>query len=206
MDSEPSDQRLMGELARGRDECLGELMRRWQNRVLCFIDRMCGRLGRNEDLFQEVWTRIYLYRARYDAQRPFRPFLFSVVVNCCRTALSRPDWHAPARLDDLDPSRLGVSEADPPDRLIWTEQCHALRRAIHSLPEVQRAVVLLYLLYDSDYAQIARVLGQPVANVRANMYYALKNLRGRLESLAAAESHSRQPAAPPVQQPVRRMP
>ena len=186
MQTEPSDQGLMSELAGGRESPLGELMRRWQGRVLCFIDRLCGYLGRNDDVFQEVWTRIYLYRKRYDPRRPFRPFLFAVVLNCCRTALaargSVPPAAGPPR--DVHLSDLPFPGDDPPAKLIWAEQCRQLHQAIARLSEVQRSVVLLYLLYDSDYRQIAQVLDKSVQTVRTNMHYALRTLRSRLERMS----------------------
>ena len=69
MDQHVSDERIMERLARGDESALGELMKRWAGAITCFIDRMCGSLHATDDIHQEVWTRIFLYRKRYKPHR-----------------------------------------------------------------------------------------------------------------------------------------
>jgi RNA polymerase sigma-70 factor (ECF subfamily) len=143
---------------------------------------MCGRLGRTEDIYQDVWTRIYLYRRKYDRAMPFGPFLFAVAVNCCRTVLASSDGHV--RLSLYDPEAIEQAPADqdtPLDRLISAEQRRSLQAAIGRLPNMQRCVVLLYLLCDSNYAHIADILGRSAGTVRSQMHHALRSLRSCLE-------------------------
>jgi RNA polymerase sigma factor (sigma-70 family) len=92
------------------------------------------------------------------------------------------------------PSRGGVSgenlldsapSDDPPviDSVIAREQSALLHQGIARLPECQRAVVLLYVLYDKDYARIAQAVNRTVETVRGNMHQALKNLRRILHGM-----------------------
>ena len=78
------DAQLMSLVAGGQADALATLIDRWRHRVWGFIDRLCGRLGRNDDIFQDVWMRIYLYRKSYDpaSAKNFKSYLFTVVVNC----------------------------------------------------------------------------------------------------------------------------
>jgi len=125
---------------------------------------------------------VYLYRGRYDSGRAFAPFLFTVAVNCCRTALSccAGYWTVvSARGDALESAASG--DRQPLASLIADEQCTALHMAIGRLPEMQRAVVLLHLLCDSDYARIAGILGRSTGTIRSQMHHALRNLRSHLE-------------------------
>jgi len=177
------DAQLMRLVARGRDDALAALIDRWRPRVWMFIDRMCGWLGRTDDIHQDVWTRIYLYRKKYDPRRPFRSYLFSVAINRCRTAMSKYDLRPMVSL-----GHSGGLTPDPPsgepgpiDALIDREQHRRVRQAVDRLPRMQRTVVLLYLLYDSDYRLIADILRLRVGTVRSHMSHALQNLRGRLK-------------------------
>ena len=43
--------------------------------------------------------------------------------------------------------------------------------------------MLLYVLYDKDYARIAEAVHRTVETVRANMHHALKNLRRILHGM-----------------------
>ena len=94
MDTANSDERIMQCLARGQDDALGELVSRWEAPLWCFIDRMCPAPDVTDDVYQEVWTRIFLYRKRYDPAKPFRPYLFTIALNCCRRALKRRRWRS----------------------------------------------------------------------------------------------------------------
>jgi len=189
------DAQLMSLVAGGRDDAFATLIDRWRARVWTFIDRMCGRLGRNDDIFQDVWMRIYLYRKSYDPGRAknFKSYLFTVVVNCCRTNLAkyipgpaaRPAPGDGAEYDSPSP------QAEPLDALIDDEQYRQVRRAVDLLPEKQRAVVLLYLLYDSNYSLIADTLSLRAGTVRSHMSLALKNLR----RLIVRRSSAAQPLA-----------
>ena len=173
------DAQLMSLVAGGRDDAFATLIDRWRPRVWMFIDRMCGRLGRNDDIFQDVWMRIYLYRKSYDPGRTFKSYLFTVVVNCCRTNLAKyfpePATH-PAPPHSTGPDSIS-HEPEPLDALIDHEQHRHVRQAVDRLPEKQRTVVLLYLLYDSNYSMIAEALSLRKGTVRSHMSLALKNLR-----------------------------
>ncbi len=184
MKTEPSDEQLMGCLAAGNDGPLGELMKRWGTRVFCYVDRMCGYLSRTEDICQDIWTRIFLGRHRFDRSRTFAPFLFAVATNCCRTEISRAQrsyywsgqWTELVQQADDDPSALS--------NMVCREQCQSLHRAIYRLPEKQRAVVLLYLLMNGSYRHVAQTLTITEATARSHMSHALRALRERLDRMS----------------------
>ncbi|MDP6636609.1 MAG: sigma-70 family RNA polymerase sigma factor [Phycisphaerae bacterium] len=173
------DAKLMKLLTGGQNDALTTLIDKWRHPVWTFIDRMCGYLGRTDDIFQDIWMRIYLYRRKYNPAKNFKSYLFTVAVNCCRTNIARhstrsatPPPHSDAAILDSPSPQI-----DPLDALINTEQYQQIRRAVHRLPEKQRTVVLLYLLYDSDYSLIAETLGLKHGTVRSHMSLALGNLR-----------------------------
>ena len=51
---------------------------------------------------------------------------------------------------------------------------------------MQRTVVLLYLLYSSDYRQIATVLGRGTSTIRSQMHHAIRKLRRILTKISLA--------------------
>jgi len=177
----------MRALARGQDAALGELMERWQGPVRCFISRMISTPAQADDVSQEVWTRLYLYRKSYQTGKPFKTYIFTIAVNCCRTAIAaHRRTHTPA-LDESMLNDLPATTPSPSEPLEQAEARHGLHRAIATLPETQRAVVLLYLLCGADYARIAEILGHGVSTTRSLMHHALAKLRTRLTRLTLAE-------------------
>jgi len=173
------DAQLMSLVAGGQNDALTVLIDRWRHRVWTFIDRMCGFLGRTDDIFQDIWMRIYLYRKRFDPRKNFKSYLFTIVVNCCRTTMTRHMTRSGAPTAPIEANYADSTSPDPTplDTLINNEQHRQVRRAVNRLPQKQREVVLLYLLYDSNYSLIAETLGLRKGTVRSHMSLALKNLR-----------------------------
>ena len=186
MDRGENDEQVMRRLALGDDSALGELMARWGGGVWCFIDRMCGLAGCTDDVYQDVWMRVYRYRSKYDGRRPFRPYLFTIATNRCRTALSGGVYRRMGQRSlEHDSADAPLSAAPQPiQTLISEEECQMLHLAVSRLPDSQRAVMLLYLLFSTDYGEIASLLRKRVGTVRVHMHEALKRLRGVLGGIA----------------------
>lgn len=184
MNAKTSDEQVMRRLAGGDHEALDELMARWQRPVWCFIRRLCASAREGEEIYQEVWTRLYLYRRRYRPSAAFKSYLFKIAVNCCRSAL-RSRAHEDRMWTGWDESACpgGEDGCDPLTELISREQVARLREAASGLPPSQRAVVLLYLVFATDYRQIAELMRTSVATARSHMSHALKSLRTVLDRM-----------------------
>jgi len=162
-------------------------MQRWQGPVRCFISRMVPAPSLADDVSQEVWTRLYLYRKRYDPRKAFKAYIFTIAVNCCRSALAKHGRPNTLALDDPLFDDLPANTPSPSEPLELAETRHGLHRAIATLPETQRAVVLLYLLCGANYTRIADILGHRVSTTRSLMHHALVKLRTKLTRLTLAE-------------------
>lgn len=179
-----SDEQLMRRLAGDDRSALAQLMKRWQGPLWCFIDRLLGPAGSTDEVYQDVWVRLYRYRSSCSSVRTFRAYLFRIAVNCCRTEMSR-ERYMRARyrsFEDL-PGEVDPSNDDPTplETMIVDEQCLRLRRAIDRLPEMQRTIVLLYLYTTTDYGHIASMVERRPGTVRSHMHHALSNLRNFLD-------------------------
>ena len=108
-----SDEELMRQVARGDPEAMNALLRRYASPLLTFIRRTVGRQQRAEDLFQEVFLAVWVWRRRYRYPRPFRPWLFGIALNKCRAELRRQSY-TPALLDDCPAGSPAAADPAPP--------------------------------------------------------------------------------------------
>jgi len=177
----PSDEWLMGQVARGKREHLGPLVRRYASPLLTYIERMVGDRHRGEDLFQEVFLAVWTKRATYRFPRTFRCWLFAIATNRCRAAFRRA---GPADLVPLGPAS-SASRADrspgPVEAAVATETANLVATAVAQLPPQQRMVVVLRNWNGLSYAEIAQIAGRSEATVRSNMHHALAGIRRYLE-------------------------
>lgn len=70
--------------------------------------------------------------------------------------------------------------------LIQRDRADLIRRAVESLPEKQRAAVLLHKYQEMDYDQIARVLGCSESALKSLLFRAYETLRVQLAPLVQA--------------------
>jgi RNA polymerase sigma-70 factor (ECF subfamily) len=148
------------------------------------------RLGRSpavaEDLVQDTLERAMRFQGQFLPGTNLRAWvsqiLFSVFVTRCRRA--RRERNALAWLS-TDPNAWTRPEAVGP----MASLSPAVRRALDTLPEGFRAVVILVDLDEQPYKQAAAVLGIPVGTVMSRLFRARRMLAealGETEQRAAA--------------------
>ena len=134
-----------------------------------------------EDLFQQTWVRATERIRRYDASRPFGPWLLAVGRNLALDHLRR--FH-PESLDEgpepaAPPEGPGSSE-DPLGSLATRERRERLAAALDDLAPRDREVLSLRFEEDLALKEIAALVEAPVPTVKARLYRAMGRLRARL--------------------------
>jgi RNA polymerase sigma-70 factor, ECF subfamily len=122
-----------------------------------------------EDLVQDTLVRAYRALCRFDGRHP-RAWLLTILRNAFYKEAVR---QRPVPVADL-PS---ATQTDRTDALAFDD---ALRRALATLPEEQRAVVALIDIEDLSYAETAAALGVPVGTVMSRLHRARRKLREQL--------------------------
>ncbi len=118
----------------------------------------------------------------------FKPWLFRVATNVAMDGFRRQKRERAVSLDselaspDM-PSPLDTavdSSLSAETELIQDEQARQVRQAVASLPDRQRATLVLAYYQKLSYTQVAETLGCSVGSVKTQMFRALKALALRL--------------------------
>ena len=123
-----SDEGLMRQVALGESSAISVLLRRYASPLLTFIQRTVGQSQRAEDLFQEVFLAVWVWRSRYSYPRPFRPWLFGIAMNKCRADLRR-QTNTPKLMDDCPADCPAASDPTPADAAVFRGNGRAGRRS-----------------------------------------------------------------------------
>ncbi|MCI0694838.1 sigma-70 family RNA polymerase sigma factor [candidate division KSB1 bacterium] len=171
-----SDEDLMLAYAKGRPEAFDELFARYGRKVYNLFLRALGNAETAGDLVQETFLRVISARERYQPTRTFASWLYTIAMNLLRDQL-RQRKRRGAR-EDLSETilEMRVSESD----IELSERLAAVQKAVQSLPEEQREVILLAKYQGLSYAEIAGILGISEAAAKQRAYRALKTLREKL--------------------------
>jgi RNA polymerase sigma-70 factor (ECF subfamily) len=106
-----------------------------------------------------------------------RAWLFTIVRNCCRTAMSGRAGTVSLVINESSLGDEAASELDqwpdpaptPEEELFRKVDAARVRAAIATIPEPFREVVVLRDLEDLSYAEIAQVTGAPIGTVMSRL-------------------------------------
>lgn len=186
--SPDADVAAMLRLRDGDDLALNELMNRWQQPLVRFLFRYTLSEPDALDLAQDTFVRIYEHRSKYDARGKFSTWLYTIAKNLCRNHARWKSRHPTvsmevelsANSDATLGDQIADAKATPAQIAQSDELAGAVRDAIQTLPDDQRAATLLYEYEDAAYSDIATVLGCSAKAVENKLYRARQTLREKL--------------------------
>lgn len=172
MESEHGDQNLKDERSlverclAGDQQAHYEFVERYQSLVFGVCLRMLGDRQEAEDAAQDVFVRAIRSLARWDRQRPIRPWLLTIASNRSRTYLHQRRRRPTASeyVDDLADPRWEQGDSQE----LWQE----IRKALGELREDYRTVFLLFHEQGLSYEEMSQVTGKPVGTLKTWLHRA----------------------------------
>jgi RNA polymerase sigma-70 factor (ECF subfamily) len=175
----------------------GELVERFQQRLVGIMHHLVGRADEADDLAQEVFLRVYRTRKRYHPQAKFSTWLFTIANNLALNALRSRRRKPVIPLPAQESGPLGPRPAEklvaarspaPGQRLQQQELAAIIRAALESLNERQRMAVVLHKFEEMNYLEIAEIMGLSTKAVKSLLSRARAALRDALQAQLAADS------------------
>jgi RNA polymerase sigma-70 factor (ECF subfamily) len=166
---------LVGRARRGDQAAFCALVERHQRRVYAVALRIVRRHDLADDVAQEAFVRAWQSLSSFDLSRPFAPWIARIARNQALNVLR-------ARAEQAEPLPEGPAEpADPArgalDGVLDGETEEILSRAVQSLPDDQRRVLLLRASGELSYEEIAAELGIAQGTVMSRLSRARQRLR-----------------------------
>jgi RNA polymerase sigma-70 factor (ECF subfamily) len=148
---------------------------------------MCGDMLVAEDAAQETFIRAWQNLSSYRPQTPLRNWLYRIAFNAGMDMLRKEKHILP---DDIDEMPLTDGQPGLESRVSQRERTNLVQKAILSLPDASRAVLVLREYEGLSYQEISSTLDIPVGTVMSRLNYARSLLKSKLEpqrSLLEAE-------------------
>ena len=181
------DAELVRKSLAGDQRACRDLVRRYQRPVFSVLMRVVRRAEDAEDLAQETFVRMFRALDRYDPERPFTAWLFTIATRLAIDHLRRRRVKT-VSLTVTEPGsteerELDVEDPGPgPDEITSdAEEDRIAKDLIGSLPEHYRIVLVLRHQQDLSYEEIAEALNLPLGTVKARIHRARALLKERIE-------------------------
>src|SRR5713226_1401110 len=162
--------------ARAGDELAFErIMLATEQRVVSIAWRMLGNREDARDAAQDVYLRVFKYLARFRAGEDFRAWLYRITINVCHDFARKKGVAALAQLGEIDFNEETATletvrrGANPESLALLEQQLALVRRALQTLPEKERAALVLRDLEGFSTEEVARALGSRPVTVRSQV-------------------------------------
>ena len=177
-----TDGDLVRQVLDGSGGAFTALVDRHASACLRFATRMLGNREDAEDATQEALMRAYRALRVYDERTAFRTWLFTILVNRCRTALLHRTRRE--RRVVVDGERVSAASADPRSEVLDLRL--EIGKALAGLPTDQREAFLLKHIEQLEYTEMAAITGLGVSALKMRVRRACTRLRRELRGLGDA--------------------
>jgi RNA polymerase sigma-70 factor (ECF subfamily) len=154
-----------------------------EQRVVAVAWRLLGNREDARDAAQEVYLRVFKYLDRFRAGEDFQGWLYRITVNVCHDLARKRRAGGGEQLDELnveyDHTTFENSRAgdDAESRALRAQQLALVRRALATLPEKERAALVLRDLEGLSTEETARALGSRPVTVRSQISTARSKIK-----------------------------
>jgi RNA polymerase sigma-70 factor (ECF subfamily) len=179
--TEVSDDSLLAQIAKGDQEALGLLFRRYARMVWSVAERIVRNNAEADDLLQDVFLLIQRRASVFDSSKGT---VRSLIVHMTyQRALSRRRYLNARHCQAPKEAEEGATRIVAPAARFYDESIEAhfgkerFRIALEEMSEDQRETIRLYFFEGYNLEEIAERLGQSTGNVKHHYYRGLNKLR-----------------------------
>jgi RNA polymerase sigma-70 factor (ECF subfamily) len=166
----PDEPFLLARARKGDLAAFEEVVRRYQRRVYGVALRIVRAHDVADDVSQEAFVRAWRSLDRFDAARPFGPWICRIAANLAVNHVRSPR----AREEGLPDGHAQTPSADagPLAAVLDGEARRVLDEAVAGLGPEQRAVFVLRAVEEMSYEEIAQALGISQGTVMSRLFRA----------------------------------
>jgi len=178
-----NDSEVVQRFLDGDERAFGELVDRYDTRLVNFVYRTVGDRERAQDLVQETFVRVYRHLHRFDQTKKFSTWIYTIASNLAKNELRnrsrnplvlfqtiKKNWdadHRPLEWED---------ESMRPDDLFRKRHLReVVEKAVQELPEHHRIVFVLRELEGRTYEDIAEITETNLGTVKSRLNRARNN-------------------------------
>ena len=165
--------------ARGGDrEAFGALVEQYRDNVYRLAYRMCGNAYDADEAAQEAFVAAWRALPNFRGDAKFSTWLYRLTTNAAIDVMRLEKRHQ--TVGDGEMVDLADDADSPQETVERTEQQEAVQKALATLSEEYREVLLLRYMEELDYAEIADVLQLPSGTVKSRINRAKAALKTAL--------------------------
>ncbi len=178
------DEMLVSRARMGDPSAYNALVRKHEQRAYKFAFRLTRDPEEASDVVAEAFVRVFNALPKFKGQSTFTTWLYRILTNCFLDMKKKDkgkynlSLDASLQTEENEVQRqLEDTSSSPQEDIERAERERRMQRAVHRLPEYQRALVVMYHAEQMSYDEIAAALDLPVGTVKSRLNRARMTLR-----------------------------
>ncbi len=177
-----TDEQLLAEYLRGDRQAFTELIGRYQSELYNYLLKFLSQPALAEDVFQETFLQVHLSAESFQAERRFRPWLYTIAVNKARDLLRKQKRRQTVQItgqgeDESDGQvwdSLLREETTPEDIFDQEQEKVLVRETVDKMPDHLREILILAYFQQMPYKEMSDILALPLGTVKSRLHAAVK--------------------------------
>ncbi len=173
-----------------------EIVMRYKDRLVNFLYRFTGNRETAEDISQETFLKLYKNKDKYSEIAKFSTWLYTIALNEARSNFRKEKKHSAVSINDYyedshNDYQIRSDDYNPEEDANAETESFYIQKAINSLNEIHREIIVLRDIEELDYEEIAKTLDIPLGTVRSRINRARESLKVSLDSIYRAKSKNK---------------
>jgi len=183
-----SDEELIYHFQEGDNNAYNEIVRRYKDRLINFVYRYVGSYDDSEDIVQDTLVKVYVSKHLYKEVAKFSTWIYTIAINLAKTKVIKKQkykvFSISAAYDDEDKDFDIKDEAYLPDVDANSkfQEAH-IQKALGSIPENYRKLVILRDVEEFSYEEICEMTGLPMGTVKSRINRGREKLQQLLKDI-----------------------
>lgn len=173
------ENQLIEKCKKGDGDAFRLLVNNYRNKLFGYLYKFSNSQDMAEEMFQETLIKIWQGLKKYNTQKRFSSWLFTIAHNVAMDSLrKRKSNNSIVSIEELEDKSSSVK---PDEDIIKNETIGIINNSLKNLSEKQRIVFLLRQHGELTFKEIAKTTKEPLNTVISHMHYAIKKIKKLIE-------------------------
>ncbi len=174
------ENRLIEQAKAGQREAFEALMNRYRKEIYNLSYRISGNHHDADDIAQNTFIKVYFSLKNFRGESSLKTWIYMIALNTAKSFLAKHRRREKRELpikEELTVSGEGDTVSD--------EALNAkgiVARALKSMPDRQKEVLILKFFHGMKHGEIAQALGITTGAAKANLFHAMQYLKSKIEN------------------------
>jgi len=165
--------RIVAQILDGDRQAYALLVKEYQAPIYNLAYRMTGDQQDAADLTQDVFIRAYTYLWRYNPQKKFFTWLYTIALNIIKNHIKKNRQYKNARTQDLKERQYSKNQN--------SSEAQDINIYLSGLDVQTRALIIMKYVQELSFEEIAQITGKSISAVKMRVYRGLESLREKIK-------------------------